>query len=155
MPQTDIGSATASNLTGAMTSFSVAPATTDGATGYGETTYQMTNWEKWLGFYKKIPELKVAVDAKSTWTVGKGIIVRSPKEKVITKTTFFCTFETLQEVKFGLNEHDEKIILLIMTRLKRNFLYKSDNEKKSKYLIKRTHSRKSAKITVKTQLFIY
>ena len=30
------------------------------------------NWSQWFGYYKTIPELAAVIDAKATWTVGKG-----------------------------------------------------------------------------------
>ena len=72
MPETDIGSAVASDLTNAIKDFSVDSATTDAATGVGETRWDNTEFSKYLGYYKKIPELAAAIDAKATWTVGKG-----------------------------------------------------------------------------------
>lgn len=52
--------------------YSVEEQTTDGATGDAETEYQIKDWGKWFGMYNNIPELKISIDAKSTWTVGKG-----------------------------------------------------------------------------------
>jgi hypothetical protein len=46
--------------------------TTDGITEQKETTYIISDWEKKFGYYKQIPELAVAIDAKATWTIGKG-----------------------------------------------------------------------------------
>jgi hypothetical protein len=72
MPDTDIGSAVASNLTNSMTDYSVDPQQTDGAEDQKETTYINVNWGQYFGYYKQIPELTAAIDAKATWTVGKG-----------------------------------------------------------------------------------
>jgi hypothetical protein len=72
MPETRIDSASASDLTNAMTDYSVAPQTTDGATQSGETEWINEKWSQYLGYYKSIPELRAVIDAKATWTVGKG-----------------------------------------------------------------------------------
>ena len=69
MPQTDISSAEASDLTNAMTDYSVDSATTDAAADQKETTWMNTNWSQWFGYYKEIPELAAVIDAKATWTV--------------------------------------------------------------------------------------
>jgi len=74
MPETNIDSTVASDLTSVMTDYSVDTASTDGASGIGETTYMNQDWSKWLGYYKAIPELRAAIDAKATWTVGKGVL---------------------------------------------------------------------------------
>ncbi len=72
MPETDIGSAIATDLTNAVTDYSVAGVETDGVGDQKETTWQMDKWSQYLGYYKKIPELKAAIDTKATWTVGAG-----------------------------------------------------------------------------------
>jgi len=70
MPETNISNA----AVGANSILDYTPdlAQTDGAGDQKETTYQITNWDYWFGMYKTIPELKISIDAKSTWTVGKG-----------------------------------------------------------------------------------
>jgi len=71
MAELDIANATASSNDG-LEDYSISSQTTDGATGNGETSYQNTNWSKWLGYYKDIPELKIAVDTKANWVIGNG-----------------------------------------------------------------------------------
>ena len=73
MPETKIDSAEASNLTNEMVDFSVDAQTLDSAGEQKETEWQSINWTRNLGYYKQIPELKAAVDAKVTWTIGAGI----------------------------------------------------------------------------------
>ena len=72
MPETRIDSAVASDLTNAMTDYSVDTATTEGPTDQKETEYMNNNWTQYFGYYKTIPELSSVIDAKATWTVGKG-----------------------------------------------------------------------------------
>lgn len=72
MPQTDIDSAIASDLTNAVTDYSVDSKDTDAAGEQKETTWTNTNWPQYFGYYKKIPELNSTIDARATWTVGKG-----------------------------------------------------------------------------------
>lgn len=72
MPDTDIGSAAISNLSSAVTEYSVEAAMTEGAGDGQELRYHNSHWSKDYGYYKKIPEFKTAVDAKATWTVGSG-----------------------------------------------------------------------------------
>ncbi len=72
MPDTDIGSASAGDVTNVIVDFSVDPVSTDGAGSQKEYTYQNTNWAQDYGYYKTIPEFKTAVDTKATWTVGAG-----------------------------------------------------------------------------------
>ena len=72
MPETDIGSSVASNLKDAETAFSVDAASTDGALDQDETKYQNKDWTTDYGYYKKIPEYRVAINTKATWNVGAG-----------------------------------------------------------------------------------
>ena len=72
MTDNRITSAVASDLSSAITDYSVDTQETDGATGGAETTYINTDWTQNLGYYKSIPELRAVIDAKATWTVGKG-----------------------------------------------------------------------------------
>jgi len=72
MPQTDIGSAVASDLDSNFTDYSVNPESTDGVGDNGETKWSNQNWTQYFGYYKKIPELAAVIDAKATWTIGKG-----------------------------------------------------------------------------------
>ena len=72
MPETNISSTDYSDLTNAMTSFSVDAVSTDGPADQRETEYMNPDWSQQLGYYKQIPELQASIDAKATWTVGKG-----------------------------------------------------------------------------------
>jgi len=74
MPETNIGNADYSDLTNQMVDYSVDTATTDGVNDSQETRWNNSEWSKYFGYYKQIPELTAAVDAKATWTVGKGFI---------------------------------------------------------------------------------
>lgn len=55
-------------------------AVTDGATGTQETTYICSEWSKWYGYYKQIPELYQALNMIATWTVGRGFTCKSIKQ---------------------------------------------------------------------------
>ncbi len=72
MPETDIASAVASDLTNAIKDYLVAPQSTDGPNEQGETRYTNRRWNQQLGFYKAIPELRAVIDARKKWTIGKG-----------------------------------------------------------------------------------
>lgn len=77
MPETNIGAADRSDLKtqfGEDTElwYEVAGQTTDAAADQPETYWTNPNWTQYLGYYKTIPELTAAIDAKATWTVGKG-----------------------------------------------------------------------------------
>lgn len=72
MPPTRIANAEASDLTNAMSDFEVDAQSTDGAGEQQETSWTNSKWTQYLGYYKTIPELRAVIDAKATWTVGKG-----------------------------------------------------------------------------------
>lgn len=74
MPFLDITSTTTSDLTNDLDEFTIDPAQTDGASSTVETEWINENWSQYLGYYEQIPELAVAIDAKATWTVGKGFM---------------------------------------------------------------------------------
>ena len=70
MVEVNIGAAERGTFT--KEEFTIPAKDTDGATNADETYYQNTKWPQWHAYYKKIPELKQAIDAKSRWTMGKG-----------------------------------------------------------------------------------
>ena len=72
MPETDIGQTQASNLRNSIVDYSVDSQETDQSSGQKESTWQNTYWTIYLGYYKEIPELQTAVDAKANWTMGAG-----------------------------------------------------------------------------------
>lgn len=88
MPDTNIGNTATSDLTNVMTDYSVASEVTDGAGEEQETRYHNTHWSEDYGYYKNIPEFKVAVDTKATWTMGAGYEVDDgPTELILTSIT--------------------------------------------------------------------
>ena len=99
MPETLIGSATASDLTNTQTDFSVDTQETDGATNQKETTYMNTDWSQQHGYYRQVPELRAAIDAKATWTVGKGVKADDATKLILDRITGFGkdTFNTIIE----------------------------------------------------------
>lgn len=99
MPETNITSADYGDFKNTITDYSVDPVSTDGPADQKETTYDNTYWTTYLGYYKVIPELAAAIDAKATWTIGKGF-----KSNEITELALFNivgwgkdTFNTILE----------------------------------------------------------
>lgn len=72
MAETRISSATSTDLANAISSFEVATATTEGVSENNEHRTYFKDFPKWLGYYKNIPKMRVAIDAKARWTVGRG-----------------------------------------------------------------------------------
>ena len=73
-----IGASVASDLSNAITDYSVDSQELSGAGSQKETTWQMSEWSINLGYYKEIPELQTAVDAKANWTLGAGFTSDEP-----------------------------------------------------------------------------
>lgn len=78
MVEVDIGETIASDLASAITDFDVTAQDTDAAGDQKEYTWQTTTWSESLGYYKTIPEFKVAVDTKVNWTIGAGFTADEP-----------------------------------------------------------------------------
>ena len=72
MAETNISSADYGDFKNTITDWSVTAVSTDGATDQDETSWDNVNFSKYLGYYKSVPELAAAIDAKATWTIGKG-----------------------------------------------------------------------------------
>lgn len=74
MVYTEISSAATGDNVTVITDFSVDARQTDAAVGTDETEWSNPKASQYLGYYKEVPELKMAIDVKATWTIGKGFI---------------------------------------------------------------------------------
>lgn len=72
MAETNISKTTTSNLSTAVTDFTVGAKNTDGVTGGKETEWINTKAPIYFGYYTSIPEFQRAVIALTTYTCGKG-----------------------------------------------------------------------------------
>lgn len=72
MGELNLNNADASNMTDAFTDYAVPTAVTDGISDQKETEWTIQNWPQYYGYFTAIPELNAAINAKATWTVGKG-----------------------------------------------------------------------------------
>jgi len=99
MPDTKISSADYGDKKNTQTDYSVTAVSTDGVFNQPETTYLNTKWTTYLGYYKKIPELAAAIDAKATWTIGKGFKSNELTELALSRITGWGkdTFNTILE----------------------------------------------------------
>jgi hypothetical protein len=101
MTEHRIDSAIASDLSSAMTDFSVDAARTDAQGEQKETTWMDTRWSTWFGYYvdEKTPEITAVIDAKATWTVGKGFKADEITTMLLDtiKGNGFDTFNTIIE----------------------------------------------------------
>ena len=73
MPETKIASTEIGDMTNTVKEYSVQTDTTDAAGEQKETEWINTEFPKYLGYYKSIPELKSTIDTKAKWVVGKGV----------------------------------------------------------------------------------
>jgi len=108
MPETDIGSMDASNITTQFANqadvyvdptYKVDSIQTDGPADQEETTYTQEKFTEYLGYYKTIPELGSCIDARATWTVGKGYKAGKFVQTVLSQIRGFGkdTFNTILE----------------------------------------------------------
>lgn len=104
MPFRDIDQATRSDIksefaSGTELSYEVDPLSIEGAADQKETTFLNSLWGQWLGYYKQIPELRKAIDAKATWTIGKGFTADPTTELILGGITGWGkdTFNTILE----------------------------------------------------------
>lgn len=72
MGDSKIDSMVASDFTNAVTDYSVNTADTDSPMDQKETSWTNDKWTQYFGYFEIIPELNSAINAKATWTIGKG-----------------------------------------------------------------------------------
>ncbi len=72
MADTTLSSTRVSNIANTITDFTVQTQVLDVAGNQKETIWQNPKHSQQLGYYKEIPELKSAIDAKAKWTIGRG-----------------------------------------------------------------------------------
>lgn len=87
-----------STTTSTVADFSVNNVALESVNDAGETTYDFPNATKYFGYYKNIPELKKAVDNLAIWTVGKGFIAETPKQKAILENITGWGEDTIQSI---------------------------------------------------------
>lgn len=99
MADTNITNTATGDISSVIKDYSVDSISTDSAGDQKETEWINSNWSQQLGYYKKIPELTVSVDAKATWTVGKGFIADEDTTLIIDQIKGFGkdTFNTILE----------------------------------------------------------
>ncbi len=99
MGELDVGSSVASDLSNAMTSFSVDLGKTDGVSDLKETTWMNNEYGQYLGHYQAIPEVASVIDVKALWTIGRGYTADEPTEMLLDtiKGNGFDTFNSILE----------------------------------------------------------
>ena len=71
MPNRDVASAQISNLTDNYPDVTVSPIDTVGPTGQKEFFVHNHKWTQYFAYYME-PEVKIAIDTRALWTIGKG-----------------------------------------------------------------------------------
>ncbi len=100
MVNLDIGSTSRTDLTAAVTDYTVSAQHIDSPGDMqGETWWDFPNSSEYLGYYKTIPELKKAIDALAIWTVGKGVETDSATTAILESVTGWGedTFQSIME----------------------------------------------------------
>lgn len=100
--QTDITKTTTTGLNETIESFEVEEQTTDGASGLSENFYSNPNFAKNHGYYRKIPELKKAIDAYATWVLGKGFVAEDAETEVILDNITGWGEDTIQSILWNM-----------------------------------------------------
>jgi len=72
MADNKVSSMVAGDQTNPMSDYSVDPQTLDSPQDQNETRYTNTEWSQQLGYFNQIAELTATINAKATWTIGKG-----------------------------------------------------------------------------------
>jgi len=75
----DIGNSEVGNMTDNVDNYSVDTDSTEGAFEQKETIWTNQEFPQYLGYYKKIPELKSTIDTKAKWVIGKGVLGKDKK----------------------------------------------------------------------------
>jgi len=83
MPETNIKQTDTSSLATVQKDWEVTQEVLDSPEDSKETEYIIQDWATKFGYYKNIPELQAAIDAKATWTVGKGIKADETTELIL------------------------------------------------------------------------
>ena len=85
--QTDITETTTTSMDSTITDYSVAAQNLDSPSGLKETEYKNTNFSKWLGYYRTIPEVRKPIGDYATWVVGKGVITDTRTQVILDNLT--------------------------------------------------------------------
>lgn len=83
MPTRDIDQANYGDMSSRVDDVTVDAISTDNAGAQKETIFQNSKWTQYFGYYKKIPEVKIAIDTRAIWTIGKGFTTEDAETKVI------------------------------------------------------------------------
>jgi len=83
MAELKIANASITNMTDNVTALTPDSMNLDSPTGADETEWQTTTFTTNLGYYKQIPECKIATDTLVRWTIGDGFIANDAETQVV------------------------------------------------------------------------
>lgn len=103
MAEFDISKTTTTDMASKVTTYSVDSERTDGIeTNQNETYWDNDKAAQYLGYYKKIPELKKAIDALAMWTSGKGYQAQSLRLEAILENIIGWGEDTFESIVWNL-----------------------------------------------------
>ena len=82
---TDITQTDIMDVASTRTDYSVAPQNLDSPSGTNETEWGNKHFNKWLGYFRAIPEVRKPIGDYATWVVGKGIKTDMSTEVILEK----------------------------------------------------------------------
>lgn len=80
--QYDVSNTTTTSMQSAVPNFVVIPRTIDESMTT-ETKWYSSDFTKWLGYYKTVPELKQAIDSLAMWVAGRGYTTDSETKVIL------------------------------------------------------------------------
>jgi len=94
----DLSRASSSNMEEYVDDVVIADRDTDAAGESKETRWINEKWKEYFGIYKEIPEVKIAIDSRALWTVGKGWTTDDPKTEIILENIKGCGIDTFHTI---------------------------------------------------------
>lgn len=97
MAELDVNKTTYTDLSNTVDTYSVDSYSLDLASDAKENYYDFPNSYEYMGYYKRIPELKKAIDALTSWTVGKGF-TGNTRTQIVTRHILGWGKDTFQSI---------------------------------------------------------
>ncbi len=98
MGQYDITQTNQTDMNTVVTDFSPDSKSIDEASDVNETVWENVNWNKWLGYYKSIPELLQAINSFAVWVAGKGFTTKNVADEVMLGNITGWGEDTIQSI---------------------------------------------------------
>ena len=95
MVDVDFGSVTVGTNSGSVQDITIATADTEGATGAGNTTWVVPDWQKWYGIYKKIPQVRQVINLRVEWVAGSGFTTDTRTQVILDRINFLQVLKNM------------------------------------------------------------